>query len=373
MATQFLIVDPNGNVSKPDNQGQLSSALAIAATFAQPRQDGRGWGTEEVGYREAQRHLDSVHTELNQRADSFSPGLGAFNPRDLTYKFKRILEERKAPLSSHECFPLNTEPPPGSLNYEQSRGYATGEAVVYRGGNGADIPAVAIGNAHFSANIVYLVSKAEINWLESLRSNMTGLDTQARKMRQCRRVIDELENKWTFNGSEPHGLYGLLNHPYIDTALSSVSYNTSSGDTDDIVTDFGTWANYAENESGGANQPDTCLMATKLMNSLATKPFGDNKDKSVLAWIKDAHPHIKVWKSVPELNDAGGTSIHAMAFIRGGMGPGDSSAEIVKSMSPTLLTPDQRSLVSSFFLASGFGGLNHREAGDNLIVYVDAS
>ena len=254
----------------------------------------------------------------------------------------------------------------------QYRTYSTGNAVVYRGGSGADVPEVGIGQATFSAPVIYLISKATINWLESLRANMTGLDTQSRKMRAARRVIDELENKWVYNGSEDYNIFGLLNHPYVTTALSSVNWSDATA-ADDIAADFGFWANFAENESQSTFQPDTLQIAPKLHNQLANRRYGDNADKSLLDWMLGANKHLTRIEKVRELNDAGGTDIHAMAFTRNGIGAADASAEIIKTLTPTLLPPEQRALTSEMFLVSGFGGLNQREAGDNLIVFVDVS
>jgi len=376
MTAQFLSVDPSGHVEPILDSGRIQAGMASLISLCNPRADANGrqvWNTHEVSMKMLERRIDSALSTVRAdiagvRSDAFDPGMGMFNPRDLTYKFKRIMEEKKAPLSALKCFPVNTEVSPGSLKYEQYRMYSTGKAVVYRGGSGADIPRVALGQASVQCNCVYLVSAADINWLENLRANMTGLDIQARKMRACRRAIDELENKWTFEGSVAWGLYGLLNHPYVDTAYSTVSYDSDAA-ADDIATDFGYWANYASNESSGANQCDTLLIAGKAATYLRNRRYGDNADKSLFDWMVSANPHIKQVIEVAELNDAGGAGVHAMAFIRRGAGAADSSAEIVKPMMPTLLPPDARALLTELWLVSGHGGLNHSEAGDNLVVY----
>lgn len=379
MATNYLLVDDNGRTRPLPDIGAVSGGIATLLAACTSRVDERGrtvHNTHEVSLRTLERRIDSAVREAREelsgeRADSgFDPGMGWFNPRDLTHKFRRILEERRKPRNAMRIFPVNTEVPPGALHYEQYRAYSSGEAVVYRGGSGADIGEVAIGQASTKANVVYLVSKATINWLESLRTNMAGLDVQARKMRAARLVIEELENRWAFEGSEAHDLYGLLNHPYVDSAISGVAYLDATNE-EDIASDFAVWANYADNESGGAFGCDTLQIAPKLASYLRNRPFGDNADKSLMDWMLSANPHITRVELVRELNDAGGPGIHAMAFSRMGAGAGDTSMELVKPMFPTLLPPDRRALASEFFLVSAFGGLNQREVGDNLIVYVE--
>jgi hypothetical protein len=373
----FLLVEDNGHARPMADAGPIQAGIVALNALCQSRMDAQGRRVDNahvVSMRLLARHfegaLGAVRADAQAiRGDDFAAGLGAFNPRDLTYRFKTVMEEKLPPLNAMEVFPINTEVPPGALNYEQYRAYSTGEAIVYRGGTGADIPEVGVGQATARANVVYLVSKATVNWLENLRIGFTGLDTQARKMRAARRVIDELENKWAWNGSEAHGLFGMLNHPYCDTALSTVAYTAASA-ADDIADDFGTWANYAENESGSTFQPNTLLIAPKLANALRNRRFADDASKSLLDWMLGANPHIKTVKTVRELNDAGGAGIHAMVFVRSGSNA-DSSVEIVKPMMPTLLPPEQRALASEMFLVSAFGGLNQREVGDNLVVYVE--
>lgn len=380
MTTHFLLIHENGNVEALRDSGGIEAGIFSLAALSQSRMDDKGRRVDnmhELSMRKLDAYFQGVGSDLRAdaevvRRDDFAATLGAFNPRDFTYKFKRVMEQRLPPLSAMKIFPINTEVPPGAMDYEQSRTYATGQAIVYRGGTGADIPEVGIGSATFKQPVVYLVSKATINWLEQLRTSFAGLDTQARKMLAARRAIDELLNKWAFNGAEAHGLYGLLNHPYVDTALSSVVY-TDDTTADDIASDFGTWANYADNESGSTFAPNTLQIAPKLANYLRNRRYGDNADKSLMDWMLSANPHITKVELVRELNDAGGTGIHAMAFCRIGSGPVDSSLELVLPMAPTLLPPDRKALATEMFLVGATGGLNQTEAGDNLVVYVEGT
>jgi hypothetical protein len=211
----------------------------------------------------------------------------------------------------------------------------------------------------------------EMDWLEGLRGGLTGLDIGTAKMRAARLVIDQMINRWTFQGASDYGIYGLLNHPYCDTALSDVDWIAATA-ADDIVEDFGQWANYSENESGGVFQPDTLLISTKLFNKFSNRRYGDNADKSMMDWMLSANKHIKNVLPIRELNDAGGTNIHGMAFIRKGSGAGDTSAEMIMAMTPTPLPPERTAMSSKMFIVAGFGGLNQREVGDNLVVYVQS-
>ena len=378
---QFWTVDERANLAPVgDEFGRISGGIAMlygvngsgGACGSRTDADGRRrWDNVDVSGRLLESRMADGYAGVvrdfgTARHDDFGAGLGSFNVRDLTQKLRKAMEEQLPPLQSRQVFSVNTDLSPGILAYEQSRTYGSGQAIVYAGGSGSDIPEVGIGTSTMTSKVVYLVSKATINWLEGLSSAFAGLDTQARKITRMRRVIEELEDKWAFVGNTSLGLYGLLDHPYIDTALSTVAYTDDSA-ADDIVTDFGSWANYAENESAGTFQYDTLLIAPKLANALRNRRYGDNADKSLMEWMISANPHIKRVESVSRLNDAGGTGIHAFAFMRSnGALP---SLEIVKPMTETTLPPDVTALVTSLYTVSGFGGLNQLSAGDNLVVY----
>jgi hypothetical protein len=381
MSSQFLLVHDNGHTEALADSGAVQAGIFTLARLSQSRTDALGRtirNLNEVALARFDAYLQGVDGDLRaevkaMRRDDFAASLGAgINPRDLTHKMRRVLEERLPPLNATRIFPISTEIPPGMMSYEQSRTYSTGEAVVYRGGTGADVPLVGLGAATVKHPVVYLLSKAAINWLEQLATNQLGLDTQARKMRAARRAIDELVNKWAFNGSQAHGLFGLLNHPYVDTALSAVSYIDAT-DADDIAADFGVWANYADNESGSTFGANCLQIAPKLANYLRNRAYGDNRDKSLMDWMLGANPHITKVELVRELNDAGGTGIHAMAFCRIGGGPLDSSLQLEVPMTPTMLPPDRKALATEMYLVSAYAGLNQTEAGDNLVVYVQGT
>jgi len=371
MNAHYLLL--NGSHVEPMKSfGALSQGVAEIARASVQRSDASGqayWNTAETAMKVMDRRVDSYANDL--RFDGFDPGMGIFQPRDLTQKMRKVMAEKTAPLNAAKAFSINTEVSPGMLEYEQRRTYATGEAVVYRGGSGSNIPAVGIGAAHFQAPVVYLASMYEMDWLEGLRGGLTGLDIGTAKMRAARLVIDQMINRWTFEGATDYGIYGLLNHPYCDTALSDVDWIAATA-ADDIVEDFGQWANYSENESGGVFQPDTLLISTKLYNKFSNRRYGDNADKSMMDWMLSANKHIKNVLPIRELNDAGGTNIHAMAFIRKGSGAGDTSAEMIMAMTPTPLPPERTAMSSKMFIVAGFGGLNQREVGDNLVVYVQS-
>jgi hypothetical protein len=375
----FYVLDNNNNLVRESNpanlRNQIWQALDRCPNGRMGRLDSQGrkvYGLHSTAKRLMKDYITELFASQARRSDSFSPGMGLHAPEDLTFRFEQVLEEPRPPLNAAGVWPTDTRVPPGALTYRQSRMQGTGEAIVYRGGFGSDIKSVGIGRAFLEAGIVYVVSKATLDMMEQMRSDFTGFDTQDAKMRQARWVIEELENRWTWDGSAENDLWGLLNHPYIDTAYSGVVYKNSTS-TDDIIEDLARWANYAELESKSAFRADTCLISVKLHVYLSNRPRATGTDTSVWKWFLEANPHITRVIRVRELDDVKGAGVHGMSFIRGGQGISDASATIVKPMGITLLPPDVRTLGTEMLLLSGYGGLNHREVGDSLNVFVDTN
>lgn len=364
------LIDGNGNIGANATNYVMQRMIHIANT-RKSRVDASGvvrYDTHDLCLRESEAYFKGLVVQAG-RADAVA-GIGGGNgPRDLTHRMRTILEEKRPPLTSLQVFPLNTEVPPGARDYEVRRRYYSGEAVVYRGGNGSDIPTVGVGMARFRAPVHYFVSKVAIDLLEQWSGNMLGVDEFPGKLRHAIRVIEEKENQYTWHGNADLNLLGLLNHPYVDTAFSAIAYVAASTATD-IAADIAYWANYAHDIGQGAFQSDTWLIAPELDTYLRNRPMSTNSDKSVMTWILDANPSIKKVIRVRELSNAQGAGIHAMAFVRTGMGADDASAEIIKPMSPTVLPPEISALGQLHYLISGFGGLNQKTAGDNVIVYV---
>lgn len=363
LPTNFIVVDDAGTARPMGDTGRISTSLAMFASgLRQDSKSGR-WNTHKHSLREMNRHMDMV-----ERSDAFDATAGLFQPRDLAHKMRTVLEERLPPLNGREVFPVNTEVPPGSKSFEQSRFYGTGQAVVYRGGPGQDIPDVGLSQASFDSPVLYMVSAASLDILEEMSANRTGLDVNARKMQRARLAIMELQNKWTWEGASAFGLTGLLNHPYIDRGVSQVNYAT--GSASDILADLYYWADYAHTVSGQAFRADTLIISNALHNLLTGTLVPDTDGSNVIEMLLRHKPHIRRVVAVRELDDKGGDGVHVLTFTRQGAGSADRSAEIISVMEPFMLPAERGALASKMYMLAGFGGLNALEVGNMINVYV---
>lgn len=342
---------------------------------------GLKYNTDAKGRRRSDSHQNSMERldafcasalDGYDRADAFAPGMGMFNPQDLTYRFKQAMEERLPPLSADRLFPVNTEVDPGAASYEQRRLVTTGRAVTYAGGMGDDVPEVDIGQTSFNQPLTWFVSRFAVDFREGLSGRFAGLDTVGRKVAAIRRVMYERRNALAWRGDNSIGMRGIIGHDYIDAAVSQVPYNDDSAIAD-IISDFSHWAQWATEESLGAYSADAVVFGQRLYNYLSRTflNLGNASNITIMAALKLAHPQIKSWEWAAELNDTLESGVHGIQFYaKGSGGKYDHSLELVDAMAPTLLAPEKRALGQQTFMIGCFGGANHTSAGDNLTVHV---
>ena len=120
--------------------------------------------------------LDAYREDGIIRNDDFSAALGGTEATDLTFRIREAFTQALPPLQGREVFYQDRRIPPGYLEYRQYRTWMTGQAVVYAGGLGTDVPKVGIGKASAVAPIHYLVSSATIDFLENMRAGLNVLD-----------------------------------------------------------------------------------------------------------------------------------------------------------------------------------------------------
>jgi hypothetical protein len=359
-------------------EGELSSSDYYAGAVEEFRAtlktklDARGRRVDNA-YTASMTRLDSYLASANdRRGDAFVPGAGNYNPRDLTQRIKRAMEERLQPLTADKCFPINTELDPGALTYEQTRLMTTGRAIEYRGGLGDDAPTVEVGQSSVQQPILGGIIKVVNDFRELAADRFAGVDRAAKKIAGARRSMQELRSRWIWRGSQANGMYGIIGHPYVDTATSQVPY-TSASAVADIIADFVYWAQWADNQSGSAYKPDSVVIGQKLYNYLAgtVMALNNSSNVTILEMLKRLCPDIVNWMSAPELNATVASNVHGLFFYAKGTGELDRSVELMDAMPATLLAPEKRALGEQTFMVMFFGGANQRSAGDNLLVHVE--
>jgi len=321
-------------------------------------------------------HMDEVADAFdrrrNRRADAFSPGMAQFDPEALTHRFEQVMEQPLPPLNVLRALPVNNEINPGADGYRQWRMFSSGKAVVFKGGTNG-IPEVGFGNTSYFHPSVYFATKMSISWLDILREGMVGISSTNRKLTAMRRAHNEAINQFGIHGENSHGIWGLLNHPYVDKLVSAVTFTRDAGVTtpaqihDAVVR----YANYAEENSRQTFQPNRLLVSPRVYNMLNSTYYQDGSGDNLMKRILDSCDHITSVVKMHELQGTGPGGTDIMMFSRGGAGSSDSSAELMMVMPPSILPPETGGLATTTYMVSGMAGVRQSEVGHNLIVYVE--
>lgn len=314
----------------------------------------RAWGaTQPGGFEQIVRRLDT----------GVSAGLGGTEPRDLTFKFPDVLEEKFPPLQSFEFFAIDETVPPGAVEFEVSRSYSSGEARVYLGGG--DVPEVSLGQGTLRRSTRYLVTSYSHSFIDTLRDSFRGYSTERTKAKAARDTLLRKADELFWNGSDEFDLWGVLNYPFMDVGVSSTAISDSS--TGAAITEaVSVAANYAQVESKQAFESNACIMSTAIYRYLSTTLVGGGDNSTtILEFLQKANPHITSWRRSYRLDAAGPSSYHGILFYR------DDEMGIcpIITMDPTPLPPQSMGIREKVYMVMGIGGVLMKESGNNLLMW----
>jgi len=144
---------------------------------------------------------------------------------------------------------------------------------------------------------------------EIRRAMMAGNQLNARKALAARNVIETKINKLSWFGDASWGLQGFINYPGIQKSVPSGADASSklwAGKTaDDILQDIQAAITQVVEITNGVEMPNTLILPVAQYNLLAFKPYGSNKDRTLLTWIKENYPMLTTIEWVAELKGAG--------------------------------------------------------------------
>ena len=249
----------------------------------------------------------STLKELGRRFDSgVGAGLGGAEPRDLTFRFPDILNEKLPPLHSFEYFTLDNTVPPGAVEFELYRSYTSGEA--------RDV----------------LLRKADALF---------------------------------WNGSDNFDLWGVLNYPFLDVGVSATAISSSSTPAA-IIEAISVAANYAHVESKQAFESNAVVMSTAIYRYLSTTlAGGGDNSTTILEFVQKANPHIKRWLRSYRLDGTGPSSYHGMFFYR----DDEMGVNPIITLDPTPLPVQSFGIMDKTYMVMGVGGVVMKEVGNCLI------
>ena len=221
----------------------------------------------------------------------------------------RTYDVRHKALKALTLLPVSTEQDPGAEHIIWRSFDQVGIAKLVSD-YANDYPRVDIGGEEHTSPIK-----------EIRRAQKAGISLDAKKAEACRRAIDEKQDSIAWKGDAKGKLPGFFNHPgiteYVAPNGAGGSKTWASKTADEIVADFAAIISTAPESTNGIEQPDTVIMPLSLYNKLQNTPYGSNRDKTILGFIRENYPQITRIDWVQDLVGAGaGNTSRVMAYAR---------------------------------------------------------
>lgn len=258
------------------------------------------------------KHYDEKELKYIQSLGRFDDNLSLFLARELQYVRRKALETKKLPLSSFAVFPVSTEIPPGAATAVQKEYDSVGMAKIISN-YADDLPRCDVMARETVVKVRSLGDSYGYNYEEIQASQFAGQSLDARKAAAARRGIDSKLNKIAWQGDAEHGIVGFLNHANITSySLPNDGDNSSTKwedkNANQIIRDFNAILRTITTQTNGLEEANTVLMPPAIYDLLAATPKSQYTDRTIMAFLKEAHPEINRWMKVPELTAAGASN-----------------------------------------------------------------
>lgn len=279
-------------------------------------------------------------TPAGTRMDAATEG-GTVLARQLEAVWKRVLDMPRPPLLGPQLFPINTDAGPGQESIRIDRFLDRQVAVMYNGGT-SPIPTGSMRQVSTHVQFRHIVSASQWTLLDQLAWNVAGIPGVQRSLANARRAIEELWDQIIWNGSVVHGLYGVLNYPYLSRKIVGTTFSPSA-DPDDMISAFMGLITYVSETSNGAALPDSVLISTKLANFMESQRVDAISSTSLLDYLRSRMQSTYEMaggtgkfnvRAVARLNDVGGTGVHGVFVYKK-----DPDAISLPLAQPTTLLP----------------------------------
>jgi len=337
-----------------------------------------GQATRDLAaYRQAinARRIDAAlrAVAVTPRQDAFASNAGFHLARDLEYIHNEVLTEEFPLPSAMTLFDVDESVPAGANTHTIRRMYESGEARVYRG-RGSRVPRVGVQQREESWPIRHLVAGYGWDIFEAASDQFAGAGMLQQQARIARDAILRLANRiwWGLDGvGEPHGLYGVLNYPWLPKKdiATGVSRATVAADPDTTLGELHDLVNFPHQVSKSVFQPDTLVMTNRVHDVLTSVRFAAGSDTTILEHFLRNSAHIKRVEIAWELEDAGGTGVDGiLAYRRDQQG-----IQLVLPQGVTQLPVQVDGLESEVVNYASIGGVVMRNVLNNVLGYWDTN
>ena len=185
-----------------------------------------------------------------------------------------------------------------------------------------DFPRADIGGTEHSSPVKDLGVSYGYSVKEIRRAQKAGISLDTKRAEAARRAIDEKQDTIAWKGDAKAKLPGFWNAEGI---TEYVAANNAGGTSkawadktaDEMVADFSGLVSAGPESTNGIEQPDTVILPLSLYLKLQNTPYGSNRDKTVLGFIRENFPQITRIDWVADLATAGAGGVsRVVAYAR---------------------------------------------------------
>ena len=253
--------------------------------------------------------MDEAKYIESSSAGKFKQDDALFIAQELNYIRSRALEVEHAPLNSFRVFPQETDVPPGAETALQLVYDSVGMAKIVAD-YGDDLPRAEAVATTIASKVYTVADSYGYNYVELEHARMSNVNLESRKALASRRGIDLKLNNLAWFGDADHGITGFIANANIPTVTIPADGTGSSAlfvdkTPDQIIRDMNSIINEISNNTNGVEMPDTVLLAPAVYDLLESTPKSQYSDRTILEFLRGAHPEVQRWMKIGELSGAG--------------------------------------------------------------------
>lgn len=291
-------------------------------------------------------------TENEIRLDGFEQ---VFFDEQLALVKARTYDVKHKALKALTLLPVSTEQDPGADRIIWRSFDQVGVAKIVAD-YANDFPRADVAGEEHISPVRDIGSSYGYSLKEIRRAQKAGVSLDAKRAEACRRAIDEKQDKIAWFGDSKAKLPGFINAAgiteYVAADGTSGSKTWASKTADEIVADVAGIITAAGEATNGIENPDTLILPLSLYNKLMTTPYGANRDKTILGFIRENYPQITRIDWVQDLAGAGaGGSSRVMAYSRDPL-----KVEVQIPQRLEQFPPQQKGLAFDIICAQSTGG-----------------
>ena len=291
-------------------------------------------------------------TENEIRLDGFEQ---VFFDEQLALVKARTYDVKHKALKALTLLPVSTEQDPGADRIIWRSFDQVGVAKIVSD-YANDFPRADVAGDEHISPVRDIGSSYGYSLKEIRRAQKAGVSLDAKRAEACRRAIDEKQDKIAWFGDAKAKLPGFINAEgiteYVAANGAGGSKTWATKTADEIVADVAGIITAAGEATNGIENPDTLILPLSLYNKLMTTPYGANRDKTILGFIRENYPQITRIDWVQDLAGAGaGGSSRVMAYSRDPL-----KVEVQIPQRLEQFPPQQKGLAFDIICAQSTGG-----------------